>query len=176
MNLRLAFIVLKQELVNLKSIITISLLALLFVSISIVIINLQSLLSLLSNSYPLLSKVNIFFIIFIGSFSATSALDIVLVVIMGILFGVNMTLLVNKFSALKRRGNLRIMFGTGIISVFAAGCASCGLSFASLIGILAVLTILPFGGIELYFVAILVLLASIYYNLKQIIKVCKIKS
>lgn len=174
MNIALAFFVIKKEILNIKSLALVASLAVFFITLSIIIINISSFTSFIFNDYPLITKINVLLLIFIGSFSAVSMLDIVLVIIMGILFGVNMTLLINKFSALKRRGNLRIMFGTGIISVFAAGCASCGLSFASLIGISAALAILPFGGAELYFIAIGILLISIYYNLKQIIKVCNI--
>ena len=174
MNLGLALIVIRQEILNLKSILLITVLAALFILLSLIIINLQSLLSIAQSTYPFFTKLNIMMIILLGSFSTTSMLDIILVIIMGILFGVNMTLVINKFSMLKRRGNLRIMFGTGVISVLAAGCASCGLSFASLIGISAALAILPFRGIELYFLAIGILLISLYFNLNQIIKVCKI--
>lgn len=174
MNPKLGLIVIKQEILNFKSLILLLLLSSLFILMSLFIINLQTIISIFQNSYPFLSKLYISLIIIFGSFSATSTLDITLVIIMGILFGVNMTLVINKFSMLKRRGNLRIMFGTGIISVVAAGCASCGLSFASLIGISAALAILPFGGMELYLLAIVILLVSFYFNLKQIIKVCKI--
>lgn len=174
MNPKLGLIVIKQELLNIRSLILFLLLSSLFILMSLFIINLQTIISIFQNSYPFLSKLYISFIIIFGSFSATSTLDIALVIIMGILFGINMTLVINKFSMLKRRGNLRIMLGTGIISVVAAGCASCGLSFASLIGISAALAILPFGGMELYLLAIVILLISLYFNLKQIIKVCKI--
>lgn len=174
MNLKVALVVLKQELISAKSFVLIILFATLFVSTSIIAINLPSFVSFLFNSYPILTKLNILWLIFVGSFSAISRLDVVLVLVMGILFGINMTLLINKYSALKKRGNLKIMFGTGIISVFAAGCASCGLSFTSIIGISAVIAVLPFGGVELYLLAILVLIISIYFNLKQIIKVCKL--
>ena len=175
MNLKLLFSVLKNELVSSKAILPLIALSLSFIFISLVIINLKTIISIFQNTYPFLTKFYISLIIILGTFSATSSLDIVLLILMGVLFGINMTLVINKFNMLKRRGNLRIMMGTGIISVFAAGCASCGLSFASLIGISAALALLPFGGIELYFVAILILLTSVYFNLKQIIKVCKIQ-
>lgn len=174
MNLRLLITVLKQEILSTKSFLLVIILSSLFIFTSFIIINLQSLVSVAQSGYPFFSIMKIMGIIIFGSFYAISTLDIVLVIIMGLLFGLNLTLLINKFNALKRRGNLRIAFGTGIISIFAAGCASCGLSFASLIGITAALSLLPFGGIELYFLAIAILLISIYFNLKQIIKVCAI--
>lgn len=176
MSFNLALVVLKQELLKPMSIIVVLLLAFFFISVSMIIINLPSFSSFLFANYLLPTKLNILFELFIGTFYATSQLDVALVSILGILFGMNMTLLINKFSALRGRGNLRIMTGTGIVSIVAAGCASCGLSFASLIGISAALAVLPFGGIELYFLAIFILLISIYFNLKQIIKVCKITS
>lgn len=174
MSIKLLFEVLKEEILSSKSLLFVILLSLIFVIASITIINIQSFISLFSNNYSIFSKLYIFLVILLGTFSATSKIDIILVIIMGVLFGINMTLIINKFSALKKRGNLRLMAGTGIISVFAAGCASCGLSFASLIGISAVLAILPFGGVEIYMLAIGILLLSIYFNVKQIIKVCKI--
>lgn len=174
MDFNLALTVLKQEILSFKSLLLVVTLALFFIMISLVIINIPTISSIILNDYPIIVKLNIISLIILGSFSATSRLDLFMVSIMGILFGLNMTLLINKYNALKRRGNLRIMAGTGIISVFAAGCASCGLSFASIIGISAVIALLPFGGIELYILAIGILLISLYFNLKQIIKVCKI--
>src|SRR3989344_9175940 len=119
MNPKLGLIVIKQELLNFRSLILLLLLSSLFILMSLFIINLQTIISIFQNSYPFLSKLYISLIIIFGSFSATSTLDIALVIIMGILFGINMTLVINKFSMLKRRGNLRIMFGTGVISVLA---------------------------------------------------------
>jgi len=175
MDRKLAFLIIKQELFPLKSVFSVLALSTLFILFSFVIINYKSYASFVFASYPFFAKLKIISLIFIGTFYATSPIDIVFLTVMAVLFGINMTMVINKFSLLKRKGNLRIMFGTGIVSIAAAGCASCGLSFASLIGISAALTILPFGGVELYIIAIILLLISFYFNLKQLIKVCKVK-
>ncbi len=79
-----------------------------------------------------------------------------------------------KVKFLKKRNNLKITLGAGIISIAAAGCASCGLSFISIVGLGGALAALPFRGFELYIISIAILLLSLYYNLSSLYKVCKI--
>lgn len=79
-----------------------------------------------------------------------------------------------KVKFLKKRNNLKITLGAGIISIVAAGCASCGLSLASIVGLGSALAVLPFRGFELYIASIAILLLSLYYNLSSLYKACKI--
>lgn len=83
-------------------------------------------------------------------------------------------MVIEKVKFLKKRNNLKITLGAGIISIAAAGCASCGLSLVSIVGLGAALASLPFKGFELYIVSIVILLLSLYYNLSSLYKVCKI--
>ena len=83
-------------------------------------------------------------------------------------------MVVEKVKFLKKRNNLKITLGAGIISIAAAGCASCGLSLVSIVGLGGVLAALPFRGFELYLASVAILLLSLYYNLSSLYKVCKI--
>ena len=63
-----------------------------------------------------------------------------------------------------------------IISVFAPACPACALSLLSLLGVGGLLTILPFKGIELGVLGIVILLSSLIYLAKKInATVCEVK-
>ena len=118
--------------------------------------------------YDFLGKVKVLLYIFLGSLYALSIRD-------AILFGANVELVLRKIKFLASYGSLHITLGTGLITLAATGCASCGLSLASVVGLGGVLALLPFQGVELYVASILILLASLFYNLHTLVKVCNIK-
>jgi hypothetical protein len=130
--------------------------------------------SIFSQSYPLTAKLWISYLLFIGSFSILGIRDTILIMIIALLFGVNLELVLRKLKFLKSHGGLHITFGAGLLSLIAAGCASCGLSFASVLGIATIVSLLPFHGLELYIVSILILFVSLLYNLKTLVRVCKL--
>jgi len=146
-----------------------------YLAISIIFINYKSFWSFLASDYEILSKVRVLSLIFFGSFQALSAGDIILLSITAILFGLNIELVLRKMKFLASLGSLHIAFGTGLISLAATGCASCGLSIASIVGLSAALASLPFHGIELYFLSIMTLFASLFFNLNTLVKACNIK-
>jgi hypothetical protein len=102
--------------------------------------------------------------------------DSILLIIIALLFGVNLELVLRKLKFLKNQGNLHITIGAGLVSLISAGCASCGLSFASVIGVAGIVSLLPFHGLLLYLLSIAILLASLLYNLQTLVKVCDIKT
>lgn len=149
-----------------------ALMALLF---AFFVLNLTSYVTFLSANYPLFSKITILYYITIGSFSAISKTDSFFLVITCLLVGVNTALVVEKIKALKQSKSLKLTFGAGIVSLAATGCASCGLSLASVVGLTGVLVALPFGGIELYSLSVMVLLGILFYNLNSYRKVCGLR-
>lgn len=142
---------------------------------AIVLLNYKSYISFLTASYPLPSKIYIVFLITVGSFSAMTKLDIFFLGITGALVGINTALVIEKIKVLRKSGGLRLTFGAGIISLAATGCASCGLSLASLVGLAGVLAVLPFGGLELYMLSVVVLLGILAYNLNAYRKACSLR-
>ncbi len=149
-------------------------LSFLFLSFSLFLVNLLNFVSVAGADYSIFAKLKIFFVFFIGSFETVSSRDLFLLVLISILFGLNLSLVIEKIKFIKKQPNLKLTIGTGILSLGAAGCASCGLSVASIVGIGWGLAVLPFGGIELYFISILILFISLIYNLNSIYKACKI--
>lgn len=150
-------------------------LSIFYLFIGFALINFQSIASIASSEYSPAAKLKIIIIIISGSFHIISELDIVLLLISSVLFGINMELVLRKLKFLKSRGSLHLTFGAGLVTLVATGCASCGLSLASIVGLSAAIAILPLQGVELYFLAIIILLASLFYNLHSLIIACKIQ-
>lgn len=148
--------------------------SIIYITTALVIINYKSYTSFISNDYPILAKLKIIGLIFLGTFQAMTTRDIFLLIIIGLLFGLNSALVLNKIRFLKRQGGVHLTFGAGLLTIAATGCASCGLSLASLVGLTGVLAVLPLQGLELYILSILILLASLFFNLQTLVVVCKI--
>jgi hypothetical protein len=142
--------------------------------LALILFNYQSYISILTSNYDVLAKIKILIIIFFGSFYVISGVDILFLSIISVLFGLNIELVLRKIKFLAGAGNLHVAFGVGLISIAASGCASCGLSLASMVGLSAVLAALPFHGIELYFGSITILIVSLFYNLHTFVVACKI--
>ncbi len=93
-----------------------------------------------------------------------------------IFFGINLALFLFVFSQSRKLG---VCAGTGnfagiISGAFASGCPMCGSLLFALVGNPLALFFLPFGGLELKAVSILLLVASIYF-LSSGTKGCKAK-
>lgn len=100
-------------------------------------------------------------------------LDTTALVVIAILIGCNMQLISIKAKNIVKQQNLKLTFGAGILSLVGTGYASCGFSLLSVLGLESVAAYLPFGGIELSFLTIAILTASLYYNLKTMYAACK---
>lgn len=151
------------------------LLGLLYLIIALIFFNFKTYESILTQTYPITSKLWISYLLFIGTFNILGLRDSILMIIITLLFGINLELVLRKLKFVKKQGNLHITIGAGLISLISAGCAACGLSFASVIGVASMVAILPFHGLILYFLSIIILLISLLYNLQTLVKVCKLK-
>ena len=123
--------------------------------------------------------INYFFLGFYLFFQqATYAFfNILATLILGFLLGINLALTVYRFKEVKKYNNES---GTGIfsgvISLFGAGCPVCSFTVLSLLipgfGTAFSLAILPFKGLEIQLLGILILLLSISMLTKE--NICKI--
>lgn len=147
-----------------------------FFLFSLVLVNIQTLSSFLFVDYALGSKIRILGQLYIGAFQAISPLDLVLIATISVLFGLNLVIVFRKIDFLRKRGHLRFTFGAGLASLVASGCASCGLSVASIVGLTGAIALLPFGGIELYFLAVALLCFSLWINARAIYKECRLQA
>ncbi len=167
--------VLFQESKKRKFIVKALLAAFVYAALSILLVNYKSFISFGRSEYDLFPKLKILLLIFFGSFQALSTRDTILLLTTALLFGVNIELVFRKIKFLASYGNLHVTIGTGLITIAATGCASCGLSIASIVGLGGVLALLPFHGLELYVVSIIILTVSLLYNIRTLVKVCNIE-
>jgi hypothetical protein len=102
--------------------------------------------------------------------------SIVTILITSALSGILFSMIFFKFSSyhkMEGRG-LFGFIGSGI-AAFGVGCPTCGAFIFGLIGMPLALMYLPFRGLELQFLGIFILLASVYFTSKSIKGICKIK-
>lgn len=96
--------------------------------------------------------------------------------IISLLFGIFVSLLVYKIRLTQKIKKSSSMWGSfGLIfGLFSAGCPTCGALLFSLIGMPLALMYLPFKGLELKILSIILMSISIYFLSRSLIE-CKIK-
>ncbi|HIH21544.1 MAG: hypothetical protein J4478_02055 [Candidatus Diapherotrites archaeon] len=108
---------------------------------------------------------------------AFTYISIVSIAAIAILFGINTSLLAFKLKRMKKAGSKRGIAGIfgGVVGAFASGCPTCGsVVFAVLIGNPLTLFYLPFWGLELKALSIILLAISIFMLASRIDeKACK---
>lgn len=156
----------KKGVLNTRSIIFITFFSLLYFSSSILLLNFKLLSSPLFQNSDISFKLNLTFQLIIGSYSALSLIDFLLLIVSSILVGINILFISKLLIALKNPGvKLGITVGgSTILGIFVVGCSSCGFSILSLIGIAGALAFIPFGGIGLHLISISLLLFSVWYS------------
>lgn len=86
-------------------------------------------------------------------------------IIISILTGILITLLTYRLDNIKKysKNKIGILSSIGIFfGIAAPGCASCGAGLAAALGLGSILARLPFKGLEISFIAIILLIFSIY--------------
>ena len=87
--------------------------------------------------------------------------------IISILFGFNIAVILHKFKLKNKIAKEGSLSGSGVLAgAFGAGCPVCGSLLLPLIGISGGLAALPFRGLELKALALLLMLVSTYFVLK----------
>lgn len=169
----------KKEVISPKSIALILIIALFYFSFSTLALNYKLVWGTIFGSYDVTYKIGLIALLIKGSREALSRIDFLLLVITSILVGINILLVLKIIRNLKYQGTKVSLSigGSSIIGIIATGCSSCGLSILSIMGFSASLAFMPFRGIWLHFVAILLLALSIYYSIRVIYYsiTCKIK-
>jgi len=160
----------KKELFTIKSLLLISVIALLYVALPLYILNYRFLLATELGSYPILYKLNTLWFLFEGLTSVFSRFDAIMLVVTGILIGLNVVLLIKTARRVQRnRSSLKFVVGGGsLLGFISTGCASCGFSILSLFGLGTVFSFLPFNGKFLYVLSIIPLIFSTIYMLKKL--------
>lgn len=169
----------RNELLSFKSFFGILLSSFIFFILSTLILNYRLIFQTLTGDYSLIYELTLTFNLLEGAWTAFSKVDFVLLVLTSILVGLNVLLIARTIIKLEsQKGRLSISVGgSAILGIVVAGCSSCGFSVLSLLGLSASLSFIPFGGMGLHLLAIILLLFSFFYALRTLHYkvVCKIK-
>lgn len=132
------------------------------------LMNYRFVIDTVSGSYPIIYKWNILIALLGGLSTNMTTFSLGVLIITAILTGLNLTLLVQRLSSLKNSGKLRLMIGgSSVIGIIGSGCASCGLSLLTLIGLGGSLAFLPFRGTEISIITVVILTYSTYILTKS---------
>lgn len=131
------------------------------------LMNSNLLITTLVGNYDIDYKFKIFTSLFLGMWNSMSGTGFTLLIVTAILTGINLSLLGKKLKNLKKQGNLKLVVGgSTLIGIVGSGCASCGLPILALLGLSGSIAYLPFRGMELSYLAVILLLFSLYHLIK----------
>ena len=169
----------RNELFSFKSFFWVLLGSLIYFILSTLILNYRLIYQTLAGDYSLIYKLTLTSNLITGAWIAFSRIDFVLLILTSVLVGLNILLITKTIRKLEsQKGRFSVSVGGGaILGTVVAGCSSCGFSVLSLLGLSASLSFIPFGGIGLHLLAIILLLFSFFYALRTLHYkvVCKIK-
>lgn len=126
-------------------------------------------------NFPLDYKFNIYSSLLQGMWTSMSIPSVILLFLIAILTGANLTLLWQQLRTIKSINNLHfVVGGNSVLGIIGSGCAACGLPILSILGIGASVFYLPFKGAEISFIAFALLSISFVLLLRSSLeqKVC----
>lgn len=103
-----------------------------------------------------------------GMWTAMSRLSLFLLVVVAILTGANLTMVVQRFQTIRASGKMSfVVGGSSLLGIVGSGCASCGLPILAFLGLSGAVFYLPFHGVELSVLAIVLLSISLYTLIRK---------
>lgn len=120
-------------------------------------------------SFAIAYKLNILLALLQGMWTAMSGSALILLFLTAILTGANLTLLARQIKALRTAQNLHfVVGGNSLLGIVGSGCAACGLPILSILGLSGSIIYLPFRGVEISYLAAVLLSISFYLLLKSV--------
>lgn len=137
--------------------------------------NVRILRDTLLGDYNTLYKLKLLYSLLQGMWTAMSGSGLVMLFLIALLTGANLTLLFSKMSLLKNGDRLRLVVGgNSLFGIIGSGCAACGLPILSLLGLGGSVIYLPYHGAELSYLSFILLATSLYLLLKNTSSACTI--
>lgn len=119
-------------------------------------------------SHSLSYKWNLLVALLAGMWTAMSRLSLFLLVVVAIMTGANLTMVAQQFQTIRASGKMSLTVGgSSLLGIVGSGCASCGLPILAFLGLSGAIFYLPFQGIELSVLAIVLLCTSLYVLIRQ---------
>lgn len=129
----------------------------------------------LVGGYGLDYKITVLISLLQGMWTAMSGSGVIMLFLIALLTGANLTLLFSKVRLLKNNKRLRLVVGgNSLLGIVGSGCAACGLPILSLLGLGGSVMYLPFRGGELSYLALILLSVSLYLLLKNSNQACSL--
>jgi len=98
---------------------------------------------------------------------------LIVLFLVALLTGANLTLLFGKINMLRNSKNIKLMVGgNSLLGIVGSGCAACGLPILSLLGLSGGVVYLPFRGVEISYISLILLIISFYLLIKNSSQVC----
>lgn len=150
--------------------------AVLYIIISVYIGNFELLNHTLLGKYPALYKYKIVTGIYSGIPYSHTILQLISIITIALLTGINIYLISKRINGLRNNGKLHLVIGGSmLLGLATGGCAVCGIPLLAFIGITGGAALLPFEGNEFSFLSILLLSISLIMLIKNYKpKICKI--
>jgi hypothetical protein len=137
--------------------------------------NVRILKDTLFGDYNVVYKLKLLYSLLQGMWTAMSGSGLVMLFLIALLTGANLTLLFSKMSLLKNSKRLRLVVGgNSLFGIIGSGCAACGLPILSLLGLGGSVMYLPYHGAELSYLSFILLATSLYLLLKNNDRTCAI--
>ncbi|HEX8965533.1 MAG TPA: hypothetical protein VF820_03830 [Patescibacteria group bacterium] len=171
------WIFLKNELLTLRSLVSVICIALLYILLSGILLNTKLISNIFAADFALIYKVKFLYFLLTQFWQTLVPFDQILLFLNALLTGLNILLIFKTISSLKHKGKVRLSVGGAtIVTLITSGCASCGVSVISILGISSTLSFLPFHGMELHILATILLIVSLIYMMRQLYigRYCKI--
>ena len=147
------------------------LIAVVYVIITIYLMNAGLVKDALFGVHDLSYKWNLLLALLGGMWTAMSTTSLVLLIIVAILTGANLTLVVKRIREIRASRKMSLVVGgSSILGIVGSGCASCGLPILAFLGLSGAIFYLPFRGLELSILAIILLFVSLFSLIKQYTK------
>lgn len=153
------------------------LIAVLYVVATIYLMNADLVKDTIFGSHTLSYKWNLLTALLAGMWTVMSRLSLFLIIVVAVLTGANLTLAIQRLQTIRASGKMRLVVGgSSLLGVIGSSCASCGLPILAFLGLSGAIFYLPFQGLELSVLSILLLSLSLYILLRQRTKqlVCEV--
>ncbi len=151
-----------------------------YTALSLVIALIFIILNLIIPNYKILiNNLNLFYPLIIGGLNSTHITSIINLILIGLLAGILVSMIIYKIKSIhiladKKTtsfGGMAIFLGTLV-----PACSACGFGLLTLLGYSGILIYLPFAGLELAWLSIILLIVAIIVISNQITnKTCKTK-
>jgi len=142
--------------------------AILYVVATVYLMNAGLVKDTIFGSHSLSYKWNLLVALLAGMWTAMSTLSLVLLIIVAILTGANLTLVSQRLRTIRASGKMSfVVGGSSLLGIVGSGCASCGLPILAFLGLSGAIFYLPFQGLELSVLAIILLSVSLYFLIRQ---------